>query len=225
MVRRWHSDNDKLCEVREKGGNDCHDITVKAEDLRGKKLGDEVGLLITANAKIPILLGNVMNFPDLVPMLDSAGPAGAIRGQRAKTATASGGNALNAYVNRPLLLDASVVNFGLAKAIVFDRTNRVVTATPTPGGDKAGQTWVKITIDNWLVRDGAVCQDHGGDNAFATCFTPQAYGATALRLSPLPIGLPQDYVLLGGRSGNSDSGGSAKGFDTTKSAGGFSGLQ
>ena len=225
VVRRWHRDNDKLCEVREKGGDDCHDIAVKAEDLRGKNLGDEVGVLITPNAKIPILLGNVMKFPELVPMLDSAGPAGAVRGTRTKTATATGSNALNAYVNKPLLLDASVVNFGLPKAIVFDKTNRVVTATPTPGGDKSGQTWVKITIDNWLLRDGAVCQAHGGDSDSLSCFTPQAFGAASLRLSPQPIGLPQDYVALGARSGNSSGGGSAKGFDATKSAGGFTIMQ
>ena len=225
VVRRWHRDTDKLCEAREKGGDDCHVISVKAEDLRGKNLGDEVGLLITANAKIPILLGNVMKFPDLVPMLDSAGPAGAVRGKRTKTATATGSNALNAYVNKPLLLDASVVNFGLPKAVVFDKTNRVVTAMPTPDGDKAGQTWVKIAVDNWLLRDGAVCQDHGGDSAFSSCSAPQAFGAASLRLSPQPIGLPQDYLLLGARSSNAENGGSAKGFDTPKSAGGFSVLQ
>ena len=122
--------------------------------------------------------------------------------------------------NKPLLLDASIVSFGLPTAIVFDKSNRLVTATPTLGGDKTGATWVKVAVENWLLRDGAVCR--GGDSAASACFKPQAFGASSLRLSPQSIGLPQDYVALGARSGNSASGGSAKGFETQKSAGGFS---
>ena len=196
VVRRWTLERDSLCETTEQGGADCHDVELTAFDMRGKKTGDVVGIIKTErNGKLDILLGNVIKFPEIIPMLDGARPDNMQKFQSGGAVTGSGESVVKLLLDKPLLSQGRKFAGSAPVAVVYDRNNRYVTATPTAGGDANAKTWLQVAYGSWSVQDNALCQETA-DTSGPVCFTPEARGPGAFRLVPVKRGLSQDYVML-----------------------------
>ena len=196
VVRRWTLERDSLCETTEQGGADCHDIELTAFDMRGRKTGDVVGSIRTErNGKLDILMGNVIKFPEIIPMMDGARPDTMQKFQSGGAVTGSGESVVKLLVGKPLLSQGRRLAGSAPVAVVYDSNNRYVNATPTAGGDANAKTWLQVAYGSWNLQDNALCQETA-DTSGPVCFTPEARGPGAFRLVPVERGLSQDYVML-----------------------------
>ena len=182
-ARRWQRETPELCETGSGGGLLCRSVTIVLDgkyEFPGARLGSvTLGAVAGLGPQTAELVkGDVLHFPDYIPLLDSVDGADGTSPQ-VKTPS-KGGDALDGMVDQAAALVAD--GDGKSRQIVFyARDNRRLELLPVQSGDGRA---VQVTVGHWRSAKGTLCQSRVIGEAAQTCFKVDPLPGHALRLVP-----------------------------------------